>query len=158
MPRVLEHGGLAFEQAAVGGEREFERMPGGRAQPGQQAHQVFHMLAQQRLAAGQADLLDAQAGEDAGQPRDFLERQQVGVAHEGIAGVEHRARHAIGAAEIAAIGDRDAQVAQRPRAPVERGLARGRRRDGRRTVGAAISQEDHFAHGNIIARRPWRRA
>ncbi len=42
------------------------------------------MLAQQRLAAGQADLLDAVRPEDPRQPRDFLERQQLGVRQERV--------------------------------------------------------------------------
>jgi hypothetical protein len=41
------------------------------------ADQVFEVLAQQRLAAGQADFLDAVGDEQPRHARDFLERQQV---------------------------------------------------------------------------------
>ena len=88
----------------------------------QHLDQLFEIAAQQRLAAGQPDLAHAQVDEDPGDARDFLERQQLGVGQECVVAAEHLLRHAIDAAEIAAIGDRDAQVAHaaaaRVRAPV----------------------------------------
>ena len=55
-------------------------------------------------------LLDAETGEDAGQPVDLLEGE------DGRAGQPHvlLLRHAVAAAHVAAVGDGDAEVAERP--------------------------------------------
>ena len=105
--------------------------PVARRQPRQHLDQSVQVLAQQRLAAGQADLLDAVGDERARQPRDLLEAQQFGVRQEAVVPVEDLLRHAVGAAEVAAIRDRDAQVAQRPR-PADR-------RHGRRFASLAVA-------------------
>ena len=152
-PGALERLGLARQHAAVGGQGQVQRAAGGRAQVGQLAHQVLDMLAQQRLAARQADLLHAQLREDARQAADFLERQQRRMRHEGVAAVEDFARHAVGAAEVAAVRDRNPQVAQGTRALVQRGLSVRRQFAGRQRAAAAIGKKDHFAHGSIISRR-----
>jgi len=105
---------LAGEDRAVGGQREIERAAVARAQARQHLDQPLDVLAKQRLAACQAHLLDAVLDEQPRQPRDLLEGQQVGVRQEAVAAVEHLLGHAVGAAEVAAVGDRDAQVDQRP--------------------------------------------
>ena len=58
--------------------------------------------------------MDAKADEDTSEADDFLETLELGAWQENEILAEHVARHAIGAAQIATIGDRDAQVAQRP--------------------------------------------
>ena len=45
---------------------------------------------------------------------DLLEAEQRRVRQERVLLVEHLLRHAVAAAEVAAVGDRDAQVVQRP--------------------------------------------
>ena len=62
----------------------------------------------------------------AGHPVDLLERQDLVARQELVVPAEDLLGHAVGAAEVAAVGDRDAQVAHRPaervghaRAPVE---------------------------------------
>ncbi len=55
--------------------------------------------------------MDGQDPRDAG---DLLEGQQLGARQEPEVAPERLARHAVGAAQVAAIGDRDAQVEQRP--------------------------------------------
>ena len=90
-----------------------------RAQPGELLDQHLEVLAQQRLAAGEANLAHAVAGEQARQPRDLLEAQQCAVRQILVILVEHFLRHAVAAAEVAAVGDADAQVGQRSRQPVE---------------------------------------
>jgi hypothetical protein len=65
-----------------------------------------------RLAAGQAQLAHAQADEHGGGPGDLLEAQQRGMGQEVVLVIEHLLGHAVAAAEVAAVGDRDAQVAQ----------------------------------------------
>jgi hypothetical protein len=89
---------------------------------------------QQRLAAGEADLARAVRVEDAREPHDLLEREDLRVRQEGVVGAEDLARHAVRAAEIAAVGDRDAQVVQlAPRAYRRAGL-RGARRSRRESA------------------------
>ena len=90
--------------------------------------QPLEVLAQQRLAAGQPDLLDAEADEHARDARDLLERQQLVVRQERVVAAEHLLRHAVDAAEVAAVGDRDAQVVQAPAARVRERPARRRAR------------------------------
>src|SRR5688572_2955803 len=73
-------------------------------------------MPEQRLAAGEPDLAHAQPGEDAGQAIDLLERKdgrarQPDVLHLG---------HAVPAAKIAAVGDGDAEVAERSAEAIRR--------------------------------------
>ncbi len=72
----------------------------------QLAHQMHDVLAHQRLAAGQPELAHALLDEDRAEPVELFQRQQILLRQEG-----HILGHAIGAAEIAAVGDRDAQIA-----------------------------------------------
>ncbi len=100
--------GVLRELAAVGGERELVQraaveMP---AQPAEQRH---HVLAHQRLAAGQPELPDAAPDEGRAQSLQLLEREHLGLGQEG-----HVLGHAIDAAEVAAIRHRDAQVGNMP--------------------------------------------
>ena len=59
--------------------RPTSRMPGMAAQ---HPHQPRQVAAHQRLAAGQANLVDAQRGGDADEARDLLEGQQLAAVHE----------------------------------------------------------------------------
>ena len=110
----LERGRLARQQRAVGGERDVQRC----ALDGAQGRQLFdedlEVLAQQRLAAGEADLLHAVGHELARHARDLFKTQQRAVRQVGVVLVEDFLGHAVAAAEVAAVGDADAQVAQRP--------------------------------------------
>ena len=63
------------------------------------------VAAQQRFAAGQPYLVDAEGGRHTDEVSDFLEGEQRGAVHE-----DHVLGHAVGAAQIAAVGDTDAQV------------------------------------------------
>src|ERR1043165_2699943 len=60
---------------------------------------------QQRLATGEPYLVDAERRRDFDEARDLLERQQLAPVHE-----RNIFRHAISAAQVAAIGNADAQV------------------------------------------------
>jgi hypothetical protein len=118
--------------------------------------QVLEVAAQQRLAAGDADLLDALVDEDFRDAHDLLEGQQLLARQEGVIVVEDFLRHAIHAAEIAAVGDRDAQVAHAAAAPVDQ-LALGRRGEvaARRQRGPDHSGDGDDAgvvHGRTISR------
>ena len=80
--------------------------------PHQLLDEPLEVAAQQRLAAGQAQLLDALGRERRRDALDLLEREQGGALQELEVLAEHLARHAVDAAEVAAVGDGDAQVAQ----------------------------------------------
>ena len=57
---------------------------------------------------------DAERDEDARETRDLLEAEQLVARQEDVVAAEDLLRHAVGAAEVAAVRDRDAQVVQRP--------------------------------------------
>src|SRR5699024_1010516 len=80
---------------------------------GQLADQRVQVAAQQGLAAGQTQLVHAEAGKQSRQPRDLLEIQQFPLGQELVLATEQFPRHAVAAAEIAAVGQRNTQVAQR---------------------------------------------
>jgi carboxypeptidase Q len=105
--------GVLGEEAAVGGHRQVEV-----AERGEAAHEVVQVAAQQRFAAGQADLAHAELDEEPCQPLDLLEMEQRVARQELPVRPEHPPRHAVRAAEVAAVGHRDAEVAQRTAEPV----------------------------------------
>src|SRR6478672_2868383 len=109
---AAERLGLCREQGAVGGQGEV----GEAVRPQRREHrdERLEVAAKQRLAAGQADLGDACGQEQPRQALDLLEGQQLLAAQKHEVVAEHLLRHAVGAAEVAAIGDRDAQIAERP--------------------------------------------
>ena len=93
-----------LELAAVGRERELVQ---GRAlkvtrQGRKEPHDV---LSHERLAARDANLSDAFPDECGAQAIELFEREKVGLRQE-----RHVLRHAIDAAEVAAIGDRNPQI------------------------------------------------
>ena len=103
-PCAFELGGVFLQLRAIGGEREFlERAACEMAR--QRGHQRHDAAPHQRLAAGQAQLGHALGDEGAAQPVEFLEAEQIGLRQK-----RHVLRHAIDAAEIAAVGHRDAQI------------------------------------------------
>ena len=108
--------GLFGEHHAVGGQSDvFDAVNGG-----QLLDQARQVASQQRFPAGDAQLLRAEGRCDPGDTRDLLEREELGPRQERIALPENLRRHAVGAAEVASIGYRDAKVAQRSAAAVRR--------------------------------------
>jgi hypothetical protein len=97
------------EQHAVSRERDILHA----FQRGQLADQLGDIRAQQRLAAGEANLLYAELHEQPRQARDLLERQPLVRLEEAVVLVEGLPRHAVRAAEIAPVHHRNAQVVQR---------------------------------------------
>jgi hypothetical protein len=77
----------------------------------QPAHDVDEVRAEQRLSPGEADLGHTQGDEDAGQPNDLVGAELLTDGKESVARTIVVPRHAVGTAEVAAIGDRYAQVA-----------------------------------------------
>ena len=76
------------------------------AKPAEQRH---HVLADQRLAAGHAQLPDAATDEGTAQPFQLLERKDLRLGQK-----RHVLGHAIDAAKVATIRHRDAKVGNRP--------------------------------------------
>jgi hypothetical protein len=88
---------------AVGGQRDL----GPRPQRRHPRHQPGKSRAQQRLAAGEPDLGDAQAGDrDPDQPDDLVVGEQQGPGQP----VQPLSRHAVGAPQVAPVSQRDPQV------------------------------------------------
>jgi regulation of enolase protein 1 (concanavalin A-like superfamily) len=77
-------------------------------------HELREVFAKQRFAAGQSHLLDTERYECPGEPGNFLKAQDLRTRKERVVAPEDLLRHAVGAAEVAAIGDRDAQGARAP--------------------------------------------
>jgi len=97
--------GVALEQVAVGGHAEVVDL----LDVGEHAREPWEIPSDQRLAAGQSDVMHAHRREKRDQPRDLLEREDLLAVQPGQA----LGRHAVLAAEVAAVGDRHAQIADR---------------------------------------------
>ena len=77
---------------------------------GEQFDELAEVPPQQRLAAGQPDLVDAEADEDVNQPADLLEVQEIVAGEPDVLLL----RHAVFAPEVAAVRDRHTEAAERP--------------------------------------------
>jgi hypothetical protein len=98
------------QEGPIGGHGEVEtRLEGGDA-----LHQLGQVSPDEGLATGEADLGHSQIQEEAGQPLDLLEAEDFRAREERELLAVQLSRHAVRAAEIATIRDRDAQIAQRP--------------------------------------------
>ena len=113
-PGILQRLRLLGQQDAIGGHGDFNRLAFVVEQFGQRFDQVLNAMPHQRLAAGQPDFLHAKLRENAGNALDFFKAEQLGARQENEVLAEDFARHAVGAAQIAAVGDRNAQIAQGP--------------------------------------------
>jgi hypothetical protein len=113
-------GGVTRQLGAVGGQGQLVQGAGPQV-PRQPLDQGHDPLADQGLAAGQPQLAHAQADEGRGQAIQFLQRQHLRLGQEG-----HVLGHAIGAAQVAAVGDRDAQIGHRAAEAVDQAAARSR--------------------------------
>ena len=109
--------GAAGEADAVGGERDVRTRPQGR----RRRDDVLQAAAQQRLAAGEAQLLHAEVvHRDRHEPDELVVGELLVARHP----VEAFGGHAVGAAQVAAVGQGDARsVATRPNESTRRGSA-----------------------------------
>src|SRR5207342_3062903 len=82
--------------------------------PRQLLDQALDVPPHEGLPSRDADLPHAAGDEDAGEPSDLLERQQLLSLEELEVATEDLLRHAVDTAEVAAVGDRDPQVPKRP--------------------------------------------
>jgi hypothetical protein len=94
---------FAAEQRAVGGEGDVLDI----GDQDQLGDEVLNPLAQKRLPAREAQLADPMAHEGTGHPVDLLEAEQCSPGQELVFAVEDLLGHAVRAAEVAPIGDRD---------------------------------------------------
>ena len=67
-----------------------------------------------QVAEEQEDGLNIVSDEDASKASDLFKGQHFGAGEELIVGSEDFLRHAVHAAEVAAVGDRDSKVAEGP--------------------------------------------
>ncbi len=109
-PRLDEGGRIALEQEPVGGHRQVLDPVDRR----QHRDKPGEAPAHERLAPGQAHVGDTHLRQQRHDPGDLLEAEDL-LAREPR---QPLGRHAVLAAEVAAIGDRHPQVADRPAMPV----------------------------------------
>jgi hypothetical protein len=102
---IGERARLLREKRPVRRERQVEV-----ADLGELLDETLEVASHQRLAAGQADLLDAERDEDLNEPLDLLEREDLSARQELEILTEDLFGHAVHAPEVAAVGDADAQV------------------------------------------------
>ena len=112
---------LLREKRRVRRERDVE-VVAERCQPGDQELEI---AAQERLAAGDPQLLHTEVDEHARDPLDLLEGEELAARQEAVLVAEDLLRHAVHAAEVAAVGHRDPQVADRPAEGVDDGHLEG---------------------------------
>ncbi len=112
--RLDERAGIALEQEAVGRDAEVLDPVDG----GQHLRQAGKVAPHQRFAAGQAHVADAHRRQHGHESLDLLEAEHLVALQPGQA----LRGHAVLAAEVAAIGDRHAHVADVAAVPVAQGL------------------------------------
>jgi hypothetical protein len=99
----FERPGQVFEEMAVGGDGEIERLAGGGTPGGELADHLYEIAAQEGFAAGEADFFDAQGHEDANKA-EVIGCFELGVLCPDLAGA------AVDALIVAAVGDGNAEV------------------------------------------------
>jgi hypothetical protein len=107
--------GIPLEQVAIGRQREVADA----RDRGEHRGEPGEVPADQRLAAGEAHLLDPQGGHQADQPLDLLEAEELVALEPG----HPLGRHAVLAAEVAAVRYGDAQVGDPAPVPVVQGFS-----------------------------------
>ena len=124
-PALARSSAEAVELRAIGGQRQFAQRA--RLEVTRElADQRHQVSADERLAAGQPDLTGPTRDEGAAQALQLLERQEIALRQE-----LHILRHAVDAAKIAAIGDRNADIIDMPAVRVDQRRTRFRGRDER---------------------------
>ena len=115
---------MAGQQGPVRGEGEL--LQPGAEMTREPRHQLHRVLSHKRLAAGDAQLVHTEGGKSRHEFVELLKTQQILSRQEG-----HTLRHAINAAKIAPVGDRQAQITDAPTIGVDQP---GRRPHGRRSA------------------------
>jgi hypothetical protein len=110
--------GVALQEVAVRRDREVVQA----VDRGQHRDEARQLTAHERLAAREPHVAHAHRRQQRDEPGDLLEAQDLVSLEPGQA----RGGHAVLAAEVAAVGDRDAHVADQAAVAVAEGLALGR--------------------------------
>lgn len=107
---LVEAWSFLVEEDAVGGEGEI----GLWVLFGELADEVGEVFSEEGFAAGEADFLCSEADENGGEAGDFFVGEDERARQEWVVWTEDFARHAVGAAEVTAIGDGDPKIAEVP--------------------------------------------
>ena len=116
---------------------------------------VFRSIDCSRSIVG-SEVLYAMLHEQPRQPRNLFKAEQVAMRQVTVMLVEHFLGHAVAAAEVAAIRDADAQVAQRPAQAVVQLTGGGCRlccaghRGPQRRAALIHEGNDTFSHGQFV--------
>ena len=116
---VLQRPRQRPERSSVRGQREIQLLAVRRAQGSEHRDEIRQTPPNERLPAGDPQLLHAQRDERPRGSLDLLEGEDLVARQEREVAPKDFPGHAVGAPEVAAIGDRDAQVAERPSQRVE---------------------------------------
>jgi len=116
--RRPQGGGVLCEEHPVRGQGEVTNP----RVAGDHLDQGGEVVPQQRLPAGEPDLVHPQPGEHAHQPRDLLEREDRLARQPDIVVLGH----AVAAPHVAAVGDRDPQARERATERVAEQVRHGR--------------------------------
>jgi hypothetical protein len=100
--------GFDRKRRTVGRQRNVDLAAVGGPERCKHAHQLWQRLSKQRLATGEADLLDPMVDSDPGEPGYLLKGQQLLTLHEHEVLAEDLFRHAVDTAEVAPIRHRNA--------------------------------------------------
>ena len=117
-----EIAGVFAQLRAVGRQGQFFQRATGQM-PRHRLEKRENTFANQGFAAGDPQLFNAKADEGGAEAVEFLQSQQFGLGQKG-----HVFGHAIGATEIAAVGDRDTQVGDGAGKGVDEGVHGGKSR------------------------------
>ena len=136
-PRLAQRLDEIGEPDAVGGHREVDRRPARRANGREAPHHLDDVGAQQRFSTGQPKRGDPGRRRDPRDAFDLVDGEDARACQPFVALLGH----AIGAAQRAAVGQRDAQVAVHPPEAVDQGIAgnAAHARRGPRPVAHAVT-------------------
>jgi hypothetical protein len=113
-----KRGSKRLEEVAVGGEGKIERLPVNGAKAGEFTDEIDEAAAQERLAAGEADLGDAEGDEKADEAEVLL-NAKLGILRANFPSA------AVDTLIVAAVGDGDAQVVNHPAMAISEAGLRG---------------------------------
>ena len=143
-PRLGQRGGDPGQPDGVRGEADLRP----RAQRRRGGHDAHQAGTQQRLPAGEPDLADAELlHADPHEARDLVvgEHLDLGQPVQALGG------HAVAAAQVAAVGQRDAQIGRDAAVPVDQSAGAG---DRIRTAQHRVGQRARRGHlPNVVRER-----
>src|SRR5678815_3381554 len=122
--------------------------------PRNHPHQFPKFPPEKRLAAGQPHFFHTKSCADLRHARDLFKRQHLRVWQKAMGRTEDLLGHAVTAAEIATVRDRNAQVAQRPPELIPRLIHRPKRSARHRLEFSRASRRGPAMRPPRLAQRP----